>query len=116
MSITYTQKSLLDTVSALPIAPVRGKVDTSHAAADSIRHVSGELRQRVLRHILTQRNHGATADEIQQALGLLPQTVTPRCFELRKMGLIERTAVTRPTISGRQAYVYQATPLAHSFC
>lgn len=112
MSASYIQKSLLDTVVALPIAPVRGVVDTSHAAAASVSHNTGVLRSRVLHHVMNQGEHGATADEIQRALDLAPQTVTPRCLELRKLGLLERTEVKRPTIHGRLAYVYIATPLA----
>ena len=100
------QTSFLNTQATVPIAPVRGKIDTSQAAAESIAAVSGDLRKRVYDLIATCDQFGATADEIQHSLGLPAQTVTPRCNELLRLNLIVRSGLKRRTESGRSTHVY----------
>ncbi|MBL8825376.1 MAG: helix-turn-helix transcriptional regulator [Planctomycetaceae bacterium] len=88
------------------IIPPKGKIDTSQEAADSVAAVAGHMRQRVLDHVASCGEFGATADEIQLALGMRPQTCSARCNELLRFGLIKRSGQRRPTESGRSAHVY----------
>ncbi len=106
MNHTPTQLDLFGSVAPMSMMPPLGKIDTSQAAAASIAPLAGELRQRVFNHIASCRGGGATADEIQLALRLPAQTVTPRCNELLQMKRIVRSGLKRPTASGRLAHVY----------
>lgn len=90
-----------------PIQPPSVAVDTSEDASDSMRGPAVAIRDRVLRHVCA--SGGATSDETQVALGLSHQTCSARFWELAGQGLIARTALKRPTRSGRNARVYVAT-------
>jgi hypothetical protein len=68
----------------------------------------------VLHEIRQRGQSGRTADEIENALRLRHQTATPRCWELKGLGLIVMTSTKRRNRSGRMGRVYVAAgvPLA----
>jgi predicted ArsR family transcriptional regulator len=84
------------------------RTPTSRAAADQIEPVSGKARATVLEYLRSRDKEGATADEIEEGTGISGNTVRPRVFELRQMGLVEDSKTTRPTRSGRRAAVWVA--------
>lgn len=88
------------------IQPGAYDVDTSKEAAELIKHRAPKLRERVYQYIHEQGARGATADEVQVALGLTNQTGAPRVTELCRMGRIARTDERRKTRYGRNAGVY----------
>lgn len=90
------------------VSPPSNGTPTSDAAASYIEPVSGRLRRLVYDFIMERGGYGATAQEVEQGLGLVAQTVTPRVVELRKKGLVEVTEDTRKTRSGCRARVYVA--------
>jgi predicted transcriptional regulator len=90
------------------IYPPSNGVITSDMAAGQIEQVSGRLRNQVLDFIRAQAEAGATAQETDRALGMPPNTITPRIWELRKLGLIRDSGETRPTASKRKAKVWVA--------
>lgn len=94
---------------AATVRPPSNGVFTSDAAAESIAATAPRQRGRVLRFVIDRGEYGATADEVGRALDMQAQSVTPRILELRRAGWIVRTEQTRPTRSGRAAYVYVAT-------
>ena len=49
----------------------------------------------------------ATADEIAETLGLFSQSVSPRCSELAKSGVIVDSGEVRPTRCGKNATVWK---------
>lgn len=85
-------------------APHNG-TPTSRAAAHAIEPVSGKARAGILGYLRSRGAEGATADEIEQDTGISGNTVRPRVFELRQMGLVENSRTTRPTRSGRRAAI-----------
>jgi len=89
------------------VAYVKGS-DTSRAAAESMEAIAPTLRHKVYHHILSKGAHGATDDEVVQALGLAHRTITARRRELEREGAVYRTEQRRPTSSGRTAGVYMA--------
>jgi hypothetical protein len=97
-----------------PIRDLRGQppavnVRTSLAAADAIRPCADVLRQKVLAYITEQGSHGATDEEVQDALGMGGNTQRPRRRELFQSGKIMLKPEMRPTRSGRQANVWVIT-------
>lgn len=92
------------------ISPPSNGVITSDLAAAQIEPVSGHLRQIIYDFINSRGPLGATSQEVEIALGIVAQTVTPRVLELRKMGLICHSGEFRPTRSGRKAQVWVACP------
>lgn len=89
-------------------------VDTSRAAAVSMRRAAGPLAQRVYRYIQEQGEHGATNEEIEYALGMSGNTVRPRVDDLKKAGRIVDSGARRRTRSGRQARVVRVAECADS--
>lgn len=79
---------------------------TSKAAAEHGRARAPSARQRVLSYINDQGADGATMDQVECALDMRHQTVSPRVGELRQDGLIAKTKRTRATTAGEQASVY----------
>jgi hypothetical protein len=69
------------------------------------------LRQRVLNHLRKCGSHGATREEMEDALSMKGNTLRPRCAELEARGLIQAAWFTRPTKSNRQAEVLVTTGL-----
>lgn len=93
---------------SLPLFDQQGRSSTSRAAArNNVPHAAAQ-RERLLAAIVAAGDAGMTADELQQALSLPPQSVTPRMLELRRAGLVVDAGRTRATCRGRQAKVYIA--------
>lgn len=115
MSGRSTQLSFFDRLSELeraqadiePLSP-RG-VDTSKAAAQSVRKTAPAMRAKVLAYIKSQGGNGSTTDQAEVALGMSHQTCSARVHELAKLGAIEDSGVRRKTRSGRTARVYVVT-------
>lgn len=101
---------LAPTSSPIPTAtPPHNQTRTSIEAAHGIARRAPNLRALVLQHITGCGPHGATADEVCQALDMWPQSGTPRINELAKSGSIVDSGRTQPTRSGRAAVVWIAT-------
>lgn len=77
--------------------------ETSRAAKEATDANRG--RALVLAYLESQGPHGATRDELCEALGLSSGSVCPRCVELLKAGQIYETVERRMTRSGRTAVV-----------
>lgn len=88
--------------------PPHNGTDTSRAAAESVRPYLNSVRGKVYNRIVESGEEGATCDELQEALGLLPQTCSARCNDLKKAKLIVDSGKRRPTKTGRSAMVYVA--------
>jgi hypothetical protein len=84
--------------------PYQNQVETSRAAAVSIRPVAGTLRARVLDAIAAAP---CTDEEGCLATGMNPSTWRPRRVELEAAGLV-RKAGERPGKSGRMMAVWAA--------
>ncbi|RUL88171.1 hypothetical protein [Tautonia sociabilis] len=96
------------------IYPPSNGVITSDLAAALIEPVSGQIRGYIYDYIISRGALGATSQEVEIALGIVAQTVTPRVLELRKMGMVCPSGEFRPTRSGRKAQVWVACPPEHS--
>jgi len=97
------------TVARLPLIPParhNAPAGTSGVAADRIAGHANILRARVFAFIVQQGPHGATDDEGEAALGIKPQTYTPRRGELVALGLVVDSGRRRSTASGRPAAVW----------
>lgn len=107
---------------ARAIANDRSRIDTPHAflrrephdtevaAARFVLPRSGTQRRLVYDHIVQAGEHGATDEEIQQALGLHHNSQTPRRLELVQAGLIEDSGRRRTGHSTVPSIVWVATP------
>ena len=91
----------------LPLERPSVPVDTSEAAAESMKGIAGRQRAMVLFHLKAKGAEGATALELESALGLSGSSIRPRLWELENHGDIVKTKETRRTPSGRQARVYK---------
>jgi len=89
------------TPSAIP-----GTAPTSIATAQRVAPKMGTVRARILDMI--RLKDGLTRDELEQLLGISPNTLNPRLRELEEMGWIEDSRTTRPTRSGSPAIVWRA--------
>lgn len=89
--------------------PAQRHSPTSRAAAESIKPSTGTLRLRVLAYIRSAGAHGATDEELIDALGMAPSTARPRRIECVSAGWVHDSGRTRPTRSGRQATVWVAS-------
>ena len=79
---------------------------TSHVAAHRVSAKAKSLRSAVL-DVLTWRGAiGATDQEMQEVLGLPPNTQTPRRWELVNAGRVIASKLRRPTRSGCPATVW----------
>ncbi len=81
---------------------------TSDAAARMIAGHTPTLRHRILELIRARGEHGLTDDEGEAALGIIPQTYTPRRGELVRLGLVRDSGERRATQTGRPAAVWVA--------
>lgn len=79
-------------------------MDTSTNALRSIDSIAQQVRARVLREIAAQG--GLTCDEVEVALDMRHQTISPRVNELMKQGLIADSGLRRKTRSGHEAAVW----------
>lgn len=84
----------------------RAHPPTSFEAARSVLPHTGTARYKVLVALLVA---DATDEEIQQCLGMSPNTERPRRKELVDSGYVEATDKRRLTSSGRQSIVWRAT-------
>ena len=85
---------------------------TSLVAADQIAEHAPTQEALVFEHILSCGRSGSTDDEGEQALGIKPQSYTPRRNALVKRQLVVDSGERRPTESGRPAAVWLAREFA----
>jgi len=84
----------------------RDHPDTAVEAAVAVAPSATRLRTEVLLHL---RQHGPKTDEqMQDALGMNPNTQRPRRVELVERGLVGDSGERRPTRAGRKAIVWKA--------
>lgn len=93
-----------------PLPPAQAHSATSVAAAMSVVDRTGAMRERVLAY-LKAREGGATDEEMQDALGMNPNTQRPRRIELVQAGLVVGVG-TGTTRSGRSATTWFASEKA----
>jgi hypothetical protein len=86
--------------------PPHNGTATSRAAAVSMRTSTSFLRDKILAFIKSRHATGATADEIESMLEIGGNTVRPRLIELRKLGQIRDSGLTRKTRTCRSAVVW----------
>lgn len=86
-------------------APAHNRTRTSVDAAHAIKPHVETLRGKVLTYLAG--CSGATAQEIETALGLAGSTVRPRLVELRETGCVRDSGRTRLTASRRKAVVWE---------
>ncbi len=91
-----------------PAPFVRGS-DTSRLAAADIRASAGQLRVRVLGHVVSFGDFGSTCSEVEQELGLLHQSASARIRELVLDGYLVDSTKRRDTIYHKKAVVWVAT-------
>ena len=82
-------------------------VDTSNEAAEKLSTRVAGVRATVL--VEMARHREATADAIEQALGMSQQTCATRIIELRRSGYVERTGEKGLTRGGNKAYLHRLT-------
>ncbi len=82
--------------------------DTSREAASHVAKtgLAGKVQRQVLASIVAQ---DATAQQLEQRLGVPGNTIRPRIRELETLRFIEHAGNYRKAPSGRRAKVYQAT-------
>jgi hypothetical protein len=81
-------------------------------AARRITAYLGPLRAKVLSYFVEQHPADFTADEVGARLGLSPFCSRPRCTELAKLGLLEKTARRVTGKSGYTAGTWRASAKA----
>lgn len=99
-----------------PWEPQHNGVDTSRAAARSVRSTAGKQMELVLSLIKAAGPHGRTTDEVEEMTGGKHQAISARFNDLHKAGLIysnEDRTDRRPTRSGRSARIYRAIEFKH---
>ena len=112
--MTRQQLNLFDQVPApicrsAPATPFVRDSLTSREAAERIRPVVGRIARRVLGFIVTHAEHGATDEEIRNALELSADTSRARRVELVASGQVRDSGNRRPSSSGRAMAVWVAT-------
>lgn len=85
----------------------RRRSKTSKGAAESVKDRAPTLRDRVL-WLLKTSEPGHTADECAMLLGETVLSIRPRLSELKRLGKIYDSGITRPNISGVQASVWRS--------
>jgi len=88
--------------------------DTRREAWQAIQGAAPRLRQMVYDHIASTGDHGCTSQEVETALDMAHETISPRVHELSKCGAIADSGKRRMTRSGRRATVYVIARLAPS--
>ena len=86
--------------------PAHRQSDTSRAAADRAAPRAPSRRELILSLIRGAGLRGATIDELQQATGLLTQSVCPVVDVLKRDGAIIDSGQRRPTRTGTPAKVW----------
>lgn len=102
-----TSTPLLDWRQTYPDVPGHRGVDTSIAAAESVKDRAGILREKCLAYVRRWGMTGSTADECAAALNESVLSIRPRFTELRLANRIEDTGTRRPNASGRNAIVWK---------
>lgn len=92
-----------------PNQPGYRRTKTSRAAAAAVKERAPNLRDQVLR-LLKETDNGLTADECAERIGKSILSIRPRVTELKRLGKIYDTELTRPNASGVQASVWKAWP------
>lgn len=87
--------------------PVANRSYTSSVAARRIKPHASAQRDLILAY-LRRHPEGEIREAIGIALKIKGDSLRPRVDELKKAGLIEETMLTRPTLSGRAAFVLVA--------
>lgn len=98
--------------SPLPPAHHNAPPGTSDAAARWVAPFTPNMRERVYAFILDRGQDGATDDEGEAALGIKPQSYTPRRGELVADGRVVDSGRRRKTTSGTPAAVWIAAERA----
>jgi hypothetical protein len=101
------ERTLFDCVAeAEPEPPCQRHSVTSREAADAIKPDASELRRRVLAYLRGRGEDGATDEEMQTGIPMVPNTQRPRRVELVEMGSVVDSGRKRRTRSGRNAVVW----------
>lgn len=90
-------------------APFVPGSDTSEEAAEAIAPRLSVLQDRVLWYLRSLPVSGATDEQMQVELCMMPSTQRPRRIELVAAGLVKDSGQRRRTRSGRSAVVWAAT-------
>ena len=88
-------------------APYQKHSDTSITAAAEIEPALNKLQRKVLGFLRSQRETGATDEEMQIHLDMNPSTQRPRRIELVARGKVYDSGKKRKTHSGRLAVVWR---------
>ena len=91
----------------LPLFDVFEPISPSRAAKQAIKEKLPELRARVYDRLAVLGEVGATDEQLQDSLGMEPNTQRPRRYELVKMGLVTDSGRRRPLKSGKMGTVWQ---------
>lgn len=82
---------------------------TQITAAASVHDITGPARRKVLDHIRSSGERGATDEEMQESLGMNPSTQRPRRVELVEGGWVVDSGRRRATRAKREAVVWVLT-------
>ena len=115
--LAYQRRALSAKIAANTDAQIMGEprlarpsvpVDTSEAAAESMKGIIGTIRQRVIAFVKSCGTYGATTEEIEAAFGLSGNTARPRLWEAENAGELVKSPDKRQNRSRRWAHVYKA--------
>jgi hypothetical protein len=87
--------------------PAQKHSDTSVEAGARIDSQLNRLQRQVLNYLQKQGETGATDEEMQQGLGMPPNTQRPRRRELQLNEVVHDSGARRLTRSGRRAVVWK---------
>lgn len=93
---------------AYPYDPGHKAAGTSELAAHEVRFFAAHLRNTVLRAIVSAGISGLTADEAAAKVKRSVLSVRPRVTELKELGLIRASDITRRNETGKRATVWIA--------
>lgn len=114
LGIPEPQLRLGDPTASRPGARHAAAGDTERASSLAQAPKSGTDRRRVLDHLASTGDTGATDEEISIALEMRLYTAAPRRTELVSAGWVEDSGRRRPTTTGSPAAVWVLTPLARA--
>ena len=93
-------------MSTYPDAPGHRNVETSIAAAETLKPKLGRLQRLAEAAIRNSGKHGLTADELAARLDMDRWSIQPRTSELKRKGLIRDSGSRRPNCTGKLAIVW----------
>lgn len=96
----------LDTLPLFAPVARRTDPDTSHEAAASVSESAGAQREAI--YAWLKRNGPATADAIDEAMGLRLTSAGRRLPELERMNLVDMLDESATTRTGRRAHKWRA--------